>query len=58
MQDVPDLWVTQDLIQAWQDDTSKYHDDKVIEWYKGYKKCKAQKAKIKEELMPAAWHPD
>ena len=23
----------------------------------GYKKWKAQKAKIKEELMPIAWHP-
>ena len=27
-------------------------------WYKGYEQCKAQKAKIKEELMPVAWHPD
>ena len=27
-------------------------------WYKGYQQCKAQKAKIKEELMSVAWHPD
>ena len=27
------------------------------EWYKGYKKRKAQKASIKEELIPIAWHP-
>ena len=27
-------------------------------WYKGYEQRKAQKAKIKEELMPVAWHPD
>ena len=23
-----------------------------------YKQCKAQKAMIKEELLPIAWHPD
>ena len=28
-----------------------------MEWYEGYKKRKAQKAKIKEELIPIAWHP-
>ena len=28
-----------------------------IKWHEGYKKRKAQKAKIKEELMPIAWHP-
>ena len=31
--------------------------DKLIEWRNGYKKRKAQKAEIKEELMPIAWHP-
>ena len=30
----------------------------MIEWYKGYKKRMAQKANIKEELLPIAWHPD
>ena len=30
----------------------------VLRWYKGYKQRKAQKAKIKEELMPVAWHLD
>ena len=59
LQDVPDFWVTQDLIQAWRDDTRNYHyDDEVIEWYKGYKQRKTQKIRIKEELMPVAWHPD
>ena len=33
-------------------------DDVFITWYKGYKQRKAQKAQIKEELMPVAWHPD
>ena len=27
-------------------------------WLKGYNQRKAQKAKIKEELLPIAWHPD
>ena len=33
------------------------NDDKLSEWYDGYKKRKAQKARIEEELMPIAWHP-
>ena len=33
------------------------YDDKLIEWPNGYKKRKAQKAQIKEELMSIAWHP-
>ena len=32
-------------------------DDEDIEWYKGYKKRKAQKASIKKELTSIAWHP-
>ena len=32
-------------------------EDKFFEWYDGYKKRKAPKAKIKEELRPIAWHP-
>ena len=30
----------------------------LITWRDAYIKRKAQKAKIKEELMPVAWHPD
>ena len=29
----------------------------MINWYDGYKRRKVQKAKIKEELIPIAWHP-
>ena len=43
--------VTQQQIDAWYDDNYWYHNDELIEWYEGYKKRKAQKAKIKEELM-------
>ena len=33
-------------------------DDVLITWSDAYIKRKAQKAKIKVELMPVAWHPD
>ena len=31
--------------------------DEIVKWYDGYQKRKAQKAQIKEELMPLVWHP-
>ena len=58
LQFVPDWFVTQEPIDVWYDDDYWYHDDKMIEWYNGYKKQKVQKAQIKKELMPIAWHPD
>ena len=41
------------------DDRDYWVDDEDIffEWYDGYKKGKTQKAKIKKELLPIAWHP-
>ena len=33
-------------------------DDVLITWRDVYIKRKTQIAKIKEELMPVAWHPD
>ena len=53
---VTDWFVTQQQIDVWYDDDYWYHDDELIEWYNGYQKRKAQKAKIKEELLPIAWH--
>ena len=32
-------------------------DDEFFKWYNGYKKRKAQKAKINKELLFIAWHP-
>ena len=32
-------------------------DDKFFKWYDGYKKRKAQRAKINKELLPMAWQP-
>ena len=58
LQYVPDWFVTQQLLDVWFDDDYWYHDDEIIEWHEDYKKQKAQKAKIKEELLPIARHPD
>ena len=58
LQFVPDWFVTQQQIDIWYDDNYVYSDNAMIKWYNGYKKRKAQKAKIKEELLPIAWHPD
>ena len=49
---VPDWFVTQQL-KIWHDND----EDKFSHWYDGYKKRKSQKASIKEELLPIAWHP-
>ena len=51
---VPDWFVTQQQIRSWGDYDDYWDDnDKFFAWYDGYKKRKAQKAKI-EELMPIA----
>ena len=34
-----------------------YDNEEFFEWCEGYKKRKAQKSQIKEELLPIAWHP-
>ena len=55
---IPDWFVTQQQEKIWHDDDYYYYDDdEIIEWYDSYKKRKAQKAQIKKELMPFAWHP-
>ena len=55
---VPDWFLMQEEVKIWHDTDDWYDDGEIIEWYKRHKKCKAQKAKIKEELLPIAWHPD
>ena len=45
---VPDWFVTAEMPEKCQDE----------EWVEAYKQRKAQKANIKEELLPVAWHPD
>ena len=51
MQYVPDMFVTQEQINLWYDD-SEYCDDgdedNFFKWYDGYEKQKGQKASIKK----------
>ena len=54
---VPDWFVTQGQVKVWHDHSYYCDNDKIIEWYDGYKKREAKKAQIKKELMPIAWHP-
>ena len=49
---VPDQFVTQEMCNE------AVEKNLCALWYKGYEQRKAQKAKIKEELVPVAWHPD
>ena len=61
---VPDRLVTREWKCMWYNDYNEDDDDhwdnddedKFFEWYGGYKKRKAQKASIKEEILPIAWH--
>ena len=58
LQFVPDWLVTWQQMKIWADDDDCYHDDEPIEWFKKYRKRKAQKASIKEELLPTTWYLD
>ena len=58
LQFVPDWFVTQQQIDVWYDDDDYCNDDEPIEWYEGHQTRKAQKAKLKEELLPIARHPN
>ena len=58
LQYVPDHFVTRKQLKIWRDGDDYCNDDELFEWYKGHQKGKAQKGKIKEELLPIAWHPD
>ena len=67
LQFVPVWFVTREGVHMWYDNycdddgdywfTKGDEDHKFFECYDGYKKRKAQKAKIKDELMPIVWHP-
>ena len=50
LQHVTDRFVTQEQIDLWYDDKYIYNDHRMIEWYKCYKKRKAQKASIKKRV--------
>ena len=48
---VLDWFVSQEQLKLWHDNDDYCDDDEIIEWNEGYKKCKTQKAKMKEELF-------
>ena len=56
---VLDWFVTRQHVRSWHDDNDDDDNwvDELIKWYEGYNKLKAQKGKIKQELMSIAWHP-
>ena len=54
---VLDWFVAEQQLKTWQDDDYYCNNDKIIKCQDSYKKRKSQKAKIKEEVMPIAWHP-
>ena len=54
---VPDWFVTFKKLNLWYDDNYVYNDNEMIKWYERYKRRKAQKASIKEELLPITLHP-
>ena len=49
--------MTQQQIKLWHDDTYYSNDDRFIKWFEDHQKREAQKASIKEEFLPIAWHP-
>ena len=61
LQFAPDWFVTRENTALWHDCLASEYchndEDNFFKWYEGYKKQKAQKASIKEELMSIAWHP-
>ena len=54
LQFVPDWLITKQQLKIMGDHCNNIW---FIKGFEGYKKRKAQKAKLKEELMPVAWHP-
>ena len=60
LEHVPDWFVLQchlKLLDKCKGFCINYLYDEIIKWQNGYQKRKTQKAKIKEELLPTAWHP-
>ena len=55
---VPDQFFTRKWVYMWYDGIEYCDDDEdnSFKWYHDYQKRKAQKASIKEKLLPIAWH--
>ena len=50
-------FVTQKQLKIWHEDDQYCNDKLIIRWYNKHKEQKAQKASIKDKLLPIAWHP-
>ena len=50
LQFIPDYFVTQQQLKIWHDYNVYYYDDKLIEWYNGYKKKKGPKSLNKRRV--------
>ena len=55
---VPDCFITQEMIENGGHSCCKTSNGVFHAWFNAYKERKAQKAQIKAELLPIAWHPD
>ena len=58
---VPDRYITREMIEnggRCYDSCCDSCVEELHEWFNGYNERKAQKAQIKAELLPIAWHPD
>ena len=49
---VPDWFVTREWVYMWYDDIEYCDEDNFFKWYHDHQNGKAQKASIKEELLP------
>ena len=49
--------MSQEQLKLWHDSDDWWYNDKLVKWYNDYKKRKAGKVNIKEELLPITWHP-
>ena len=56
--DIPDWFITLEMIAIVSRPCCARCDFEFDEWFNAYKERKAQKAQIRDELMPIAWHPD
>ena len=57
---VPDWFVTRELVYMWYDDIEYCDDNDEDNFFTldhDYQKRKAEKASVKEELLPITWHP-
>ena len=55
--DIPDWFITLEMIEIVSRPCCASCDDEFDEWFNGYNERKAQKAQIKDELIPITWHP-